>query len=264
MSSDKNSSKSSSFGTKMFMPFVVLGDPSVESSISVIKSLVDNGANGLELGFAFSDPIADGPVIQAANKRALDNGITTAKNFEILKEIRLFTNIPISLMLSFNIMFNYGIDEFYAKCAELKINAVLVPDVPLEESSEILGSAQKNNILTPFIISPITNDDRMKKISEICTGYAYLVSVLGTTGARNDFDVRLKDLIIRAKKIFDVPLYVGFGISNPEQVRNVLDMGADGAISGSAFCKLVEKNLDNSDKMAKDVGEFCKKMCASL
>jgi len=242
------------FPKNIFMPFVVLGDPSPEESLEIIKSLIDNGAGALELGFAFSDPIADGPTIQKASNRVLAKGMTTAKGFEIVAKVREYSKIPISVMLDFNIVLNYGPDKFYAKCKELKIDAVLCPDIPIEEEEEVLPHAKKHGIHQIFLVSPTTSDERMKKIASYCTGYVYLVAVLGITGARDNLDKEIEDLISRTKKVFDIPIYVGFGISKPEHVRSVLSMGADGAIAGSAFCKMIEEgNIDG-------IGEFCKSM----
>lgn len=248
------------FKSNVFMPFVTLGDPTQEQSVKLIKALIDNGAGALELGFAFSDPIADGPVIQKANNRALKNGITTKKAFEILKEVREYSDTPISLMLSFNIMFNYGTEEFYKKCSELGINAVLCPDVPLEESEELVKFAEQYKVNHISLVTPTTTVERMHAIDKISSGYVYLVSLLGTTGTREGLAKELPEMIGRVKKEMSLPVYVGFGISKPEHVQNVLKQGADGAISGSAVCKIIEKNLEDFGKMEKEIGEFCKQM----
>jgi tryptophan synthase alpha chain len=248
------------FSKNIFMPFVVLGDPTYEQSIELVKTLIDHGAGSLELGFAFSDPIADGQTIQKANKRALDDGITTKKSFDILRKIRNYFSIPISLMLSFNIVYNYGTEDFYKKCNELKIDAVLCPDVPLEESEDLVKYSKRYGLNQIFIVSPTTTDDRMKQINTICSGYVYLVSLLGTTGIRDKINIKLADHIKRTKANIDLPVYVGFGISKPEHVKKILNDGADGVICGSAFCRLIESNLNNFDKMIKDVGDFCQSM----
>jgi len=244
------------FKSNAFMPFVVLGDPCYEESIKIIKGLIDNGANALELGFAFSDPIADGPAIQKANNRALDSGITTKKSFSILGEVKKYSDVPISLMLSYNLVYNYGTKKFYEKCSKLRINAVLCPDIPLEESSELVKYAKQYNINQVFLVSPTTTIERMKQLNAVCSGYVYLVSLLGTTGTRKELSKKLPSLIETVKHEMNLPVYVGFGISEPEHVKEVLSMGADGVICGSAICKIIEKN----DKSVEEVNRFCNTM----
>ncbi|MEA3515435.1 MAG: tryptophan synthase subunit alpha, partial [Nanoarchaeota archaeon] len=248
------------FRKNIFMPFAVLGDPNHKQSFEIIKTLIDSGAGALELGFAFSDPIADGPVIQRANKRALAGGITTSKAFHILEEVRNYSSIPISLMLSFNIMYQYGIEKFYKRCSELQIDAVLCPDIPLEESGELIDSARNHHINQVFIVSQTTNRERMMRLNNVCSGYFYLVSLLGTTGIRDNLDSDLQFLIKKTKDRTSLPVYVGFGISNPEHVRNVIRYGADGAICGSAICRLIESNLDDFVKMKDEISRFSNKM----
>ncbi len=248
------------FGKKHFIPFAVLGDPTIEDSIKIIKELIKNGASALELGFAFSDPIADGPIIQKANNRALANKITTEKAFGIIEKIRKESIIPISVMLSYNLVYKYGTENFYKKCKELKINAILCPDVPLEESEDLVKNSKKYKIAQVFLVSPTTTKERMKKLNKVCTGYVYLVSLLGTTGARTELNKKLPELIKLTKKEMKLPVYVGFGISKPGHVKNVLALGADGAICGSAFCKIIEENLMDKKTMLEKMGKFCKEM----
>jgi tryptophan synthase alpha chain len=243
------------FGKKIFMPFVVLGDPNYEESIKIIKKLIDGGAGALELGFAFSDPIADGPVIQKADLRALKEGANTNRNFQIINEVRKYSNIPISIMLSYNLAYKYGLEEFYKKCAEEKIDAVLFPDVPLEESKEAVTLSKKYKLNQIFLVSPTTTLARLKEIKKVCTGYVYLVSILGTTGTRDTMNTHLKELINKTKKEIKLPIYVGFGISKPEHVKEVLKIGASGAISGSAICKIIEENQGH-----EKIAAFCKEM----
>ena len=245
------------------MPFVVLGDPTYSQSLNIIGSLIKSGAGALELGFPFSDPIADGPVIQKANKRALDNHMTTKKCFDILAQVRSYSDIPISLMLSYNIVYNYGTEEFYKRCNRLEIDAILCPDVPLEESGPLLKYSKKYKIPQVFLVSPTTTGPRMKQLATISnqtSGYVYLVSLLGTTGVRQDTNTELPALIKQTKRYFNIPVYVGFGISSPEHVKDVLSLGADGAISGSAICKIIEENLDNQELLQKKAVDFVKKM----
>jgi tryptophan synthase alpha chain len=251
------------FKKNCFIPFLVLGDPCFEQSIKLIKTLIDNGCGALELGFAFSDPIADGPIIQKANLRVIKTGFNVENGFEILKKVREYSDIPISLMLCYNLIFKYGIDRFYKKCDELKIDAILVPDCPLEESDELIYSANKYNLNQVFLVSENSDDSRLSEINKKCSGYVYLVSILGTTGIREDINHNLGELIERVKKNINKKVYVGFGISKPDHVKDIIQLGADGAISGSAICKLVEDNLYHYENMAERIGKFCKDMSDS-
>lgn len=243
------------FPSKVFMPFVVLGDPSYEESLSIITALVDNGAGALELGFPFSDPIADGPAVQAANLRSLCAGMTTEKCFALIEEVRSFTSVPISVMLSYNIVHRYGVDAFYARCAVLGVDAVLCPDVPLEESGPLIDAARAHGIAQVPLVSPMTSPSRIAELCEDHSGYVYLVSVMGTTGARSSLATALPAMVRGIKAVTSLPVYVGFGISQPEHVKRVLSL-ADGAICGSAICELIREG--------KDVGAFCKSMSRVL
>lgn len=247
-----------SFKKNIFIPFVVLGDPTLEKSKEIIQTLIKNGAGALELGFAFSDPIADGPVIQESNKRALSNGITTEKSFSLIADIRSESTIPISLMVSFGLVFRYGVENFYQKCKELSVDAVLFPDIPLEEADEVISYSKKYGIAQVFLVSP-TTISRVKEISKVCSGYVYLVSLVGTTGVRENLSNVLPSLIKKVKAEINLPVYVGFGISKPDHVREVLSAGADGAICGSAICKIIQKK----EFTVEELGEFCKSMYAA-
>jgi len=252
------------FKSKVFMPFAVLGDPNYEESLKIIQGFVKNGAGALELGFAFSDPIADGPVIQKANNRALEKGITTKKAFEIIASVRKETTIPISVMLSYNIVYNYGVENFYKKCAELKVDGVLCPDVPLEEAEELITLSKKYKLAQIFIVSPTTTKERMGLLNKYASGYTYMVSLLGTTGVKTELNTKLPAMIKLCKKEMNLPLYVGFGISQPQHAANVIKLGADGAISGSAICKIVEENLTNPKEMQEKINKFCKEMSEAV
>lgn len=235
------------FKSNAFVPFLVLGDPTYERSLSYLKALADGKASALELGFAFSDPIADGPIIQAANHRALAAGITTKKSLELLAQLRKYSDIPISIMASGNIVLQYGIAKFYTELARLKIDALLCPDIPLEEIEEYLAAAKKYGVHQVAMVAPTTDDRRLALMKRFASGYVYLVSLKGTTGSRGRFDKDLAILIERAKKTLGLPVYVGFGISSAEDVKKVLSLGADGAICGSAIVKLVSDGKSPSE-----------------
>ncbi|MFO8015869.1 MAG: tryptophan synthase subunit alpha [Candidatus Woesearchaeota archaeon] len=247
----------------IFMPFLVLGDPDYESSFELVKTLIENKADGLELGFAFSDPIADGPAVQKANRRALERGMTTEKAFLLIERIRSISSIPLSVMVSFNIVFNYGVDKFYSRCRIAGVDAVLCPEIPPEEAGEIAGYADKHEISQVFMVSPVTSERRIRRIDNLCNGYIYLVSIFGTTGARKDLSADLRPLIDRTKRNTSLPVYVGFGVSKPDHVSGVLNAGADGVICGSRFCEIIEKNTRLEEKILKIAG-LCRRMADAL
>lgn len=222
----------------MFIPFTVLGDPDKETSAKILDTLVENGADALELGFPFSDPPADGPVIQAADTRALKAGIRTDDCFDLLKNIRSKTDLPIGLLMYYNLIFQRGTDRFYADCAEAGVNSVLVADLPLEHADDILPHAKRHGIAPVFVVSEITSIDRLKAISKIADGYLYVVSYVGITGVENSvLEDRLSATIKQIRQYTDLPLCVGFGINTPAQVKAVVQAGADGVIVGSRIVK---------------------------
>ncbi len=245
---------------KALVPFIVIGDPDYETSMQIAKTIVESGADILELGFPFSDPIADGPTIQAADVRALNKGANTNICFKFIKELRTFTDVPIGLLVYYNLIYQRGIDKFFEDCNLAGVTSVLAADVPMEESAPITGSARKNNIDTVFIVSPLTKGERLQKILKESSGFVYIVSRLGVTGAKDDLQTSTLNLIKRIRKETDLPLCVGFGISKPEHIKSVLDAGADGAIVGSAVVKIIEKNLNNKKNLLNELSTYIKSL----
>ncbi len=244
-----------------FMPFVVLGDPDFETSFKIMKALIDSGADALELGFAFSDPVADGPTVQEAGQRALKAGSNTLKCLELIKRIRSENNeIPISLLLYGNIVVQHGTDKFYSDCSTAGVDAVLLADVPAEESDEFVKSAKNYGIEPVFIVSPTTEEERLGTIIEKAGAYVYLVGVLGVTGARIEVQNMTVDLVKRIKPKTSLPVLVGFGISSSRNVKNVIEAGADGAIVGSAIVQKIKDNLGNSEKTIEEISDFAREL----
>ena len=241
--------------------FTVIGDPNYKTSLDIVKKIIDVRADILELGIPFSDPIADGKTIQAADMRALKSGMSTDKAFDLIKNVRKYNyKIPIGLLVYGNLIYQRGINRFYNDAAKSGVNSVLVADVPIEESDDYIKSARINKVDTIFIVSPLTSNERIKKIVSKTTGFVYVVSRLGVTGARVELEGSTLKLIKRIRKHTKKPLCVGFGISKPEHVKAVIKAGADGAIVGSAIVNLIEKNTDNTSKMLKKIGFYVKSM----
>ncbi len=242
---------------KALVPFVVVGDPNYKTSLEIVKTIMNSGADILELGVAFSDPIADGPTIQAADVRAQQGGMNTDKFFGFVKQIRKFNNkIPIGILIYANLIYQRGIDAFYKGAALSGIDSVLVADMPLEEAGEYIRAARKNKVDTVFIVSPLTSNERLKKITKKVKGFVYVVSRLGVTGARKELQEGTLELLRRVRPQTKLPLCVGFGISKPEHVKAVSEAGADGAIVGSAVVKIIEKNLEDKEKMLKNIEKY--------
>ncbi len=247
-----------------FVPFVTLGDPNPELSLRIIDALVEGGADALELGIPFSDPLADGPTIQDAALRAFASGVTPAQCFEILAAIRQkYPTIPIGLLMYANLVFNPGIDAFYAKCAAVGVDSVLVADVPVEESKEFRTAALGHGVAPIFICPPNADDALLREISSHGRGYTYLVSRAGVTGAESRAQLPLHHLIEKLTEYHAAPPLLGFGISEPSQVREAIQAGAAGAISGSAIVKIIENNLDNPEQMLTRLKQFVIEMKAA-
>lgn len=247
-----------------FVPFVTLGDPNPEQSLKIIDALIEGGADALELGIPFSDPLADGPTIQHATLRAFASGVTPTQCFEMLAAIRQkYPAIPIGLLMYANLVFNRGIDEFYAECARVGVDSVLVADVPVEESAPFRQAALRHNVAPIFICPPNADDDLLRQIAEHGRGYTYLLSRAGVTGTETRAALPLHHLVAKLAEYNAAPPLQGFGISAPDQVAASIDAGAAGAISGSAIVKIIERNVENPQAMLNELKSFVQSMKAA-
>lgn len=245
-----------------FVPFVTLCDPDFNRSVEIIETMIAKGADALELGLPFSDPLLDGPVIQAANKRALDAGYSTDACFELIAQIRnKYPEIPIGLLLCANLIFAPGVEKFFHRCQQAGVDAVLIADLPVLAAEEFTPVAKKYGIQPVFICPPNADKNTIQRIAQLTEGYTYLVSRAGVTSAENQAHAsNLDSLVESLKKANSAPILQGFGIATPEQVREALRLGADGAISGSAIVKIIERNLDNQANLLKELAEFVTSM----
>ncbi|NHB91803.1 tryptophan synthase subunit alpha [Photorhabdus cinerea] len=244
-----------------FIPFVTLGDPNPELSLEIIDALIAGGADALELGIPFSDPLADGPTIQNANLRAFSSNVTPTLCFELLAKIRVkHPDIPIGLLMYANLVFHNGIDEFYRRCKDADIDSVLVADVPISESRPFRTAAMKHGIAPIFICPPNAEDELLREIASHGRGYTYLLSRPGVTGTERRAEQPLNHLVNKLREYHAAPPLQGFGISEPAQVKETLTNGAAGAISGSAIVRIIEENLSQPEIMLKKLTEFVSNM----
>ncbi|RXJ16491.1 tryptophan synthase subunit alpha [Lelliottia nimipressuralis] len=247
-----------------FVPFVTLGDPGPEQSLKIIDTLIAAGADALELGIPFSDPLADGPTIQNATLRAFAAGVTPTQCFEMLAAIRQkHPTIPIGLLMYANLVFSKGIDNFYAECARVGVDSVLVADVPVEESAPFRQAAMRHNVAPIFICPPNADDELLRQIASYGRGYTYLLSRAGVTGAENKAALPLHHLVEKLAEYHAAAPLQGFGISSPEQVTAAIDANAAGAISGSAIVKIIERNVDKPEQMLTELRDFVTAMKAA-
>lgn len=251
-------------GEGAFVPFVTIGDPDKALSVEIIKRLIDGGADALELGIAFSDPIADGPVIQAANIRALQHKITTEQSFEIIRQVREYNqDIPIGLLLYSNLVMAQGIEQFYQQAKAAGVDSVLVADVPIHEAKPFRRAAQAVEIAPIFIATPNADDETLRQVASYGRGYTYLLSRAGVTGTDTSAQMPADSMIKKLKNFHAAPALLGFGISTPEHVKEALSHGAFGAISGSAVVKIIEQNLTQPDVMLSELEQFTQSMKAA-
>ena len=247
-----------------FVPFVTVGDPDQETSISIMQCLIDNGADALELGIPYSDPIADGPTIQHASIRALSSGATPDTCLDAIAQIRKDNpDMPIGLLLYSNLVMVKGIESFYQQAADAGVDSILVADVPLREAEPFIEVADKTGIKQILIAPPNATDETFAAIGEKSQGYTYLLGRAGVTGAETAVEIPADELISKLKQHKVAPPLLGFGISKPQQVRDAITAGAAGAISGSATVNIIAENLDNKDVMLEKLGNFVQEMKAA-
>ena len=244
---------------KALIAYIMAGVPNEKATIATIRGLVKGGADIIELGFPFSDPLADGPVIQNASTISLEKGTKITKFFSLVKKIRKETDIPLVLMTYTNILYHKGYSKFISEAKKAGIDGFILPDMSVEESKEYLKAA-KNNADTIFLISPNTNKTRVQKITKASSGFLYLVAVFGTTGVKTGIKKYTLDAIKQVKKQTKgkIPIGVGFGISTPEDVKKYIKAGADAVIVGSAYLKLIEKTPQN--KLESKITSFTKSL----
>jgi tryptophan synthase alpha chain len=244
---------------KAFIPFITCGDPSLEVTEQLVYAMEEAGANLIELGIPFSDPTAEGPVIQAANTRALSGGVTTDKIFAMVEKIRKNTQIPMVFMTYANVVFSYGTERFIKKASELGMDGIILPDVPYEEKEEFDVVCKKYNMDMISLIAP-TSHERISMIAKEASGFVYCVSSLGVTGTRSEITTDIGAMVELVKKAKDIPCAVGFGISTPEQAKKMAGL-SDGAIVGSAIVKLCGKYGKDAVPYVK---EYVKSMCDAV
>ncbi|MBR6717035.1 MAG: tryptophan synthase subunit alpha [Oscillospiraceae bacterium] len=228
---------------KAFIPFITCGDPDLETTGKIVRELAAAGADLIELGIPFSDPTAEGPVIQGANIRALAGGVTTDKIFAFVSELRKDVSVPLVFMTYANVVFSYGIERFVSRCAETGIDGLILPDVPFEEKEEFAPACRAHGVDFISLIAP-TSANRIAMIAKEAEGFIYLVSSLGVTGVRSEITTDIAAITAQIRSQTDVPCAVGFGISTPEQAA-ALSGSADGVIVGSAIVRIIaEKGRD--------------------
>ncbi len=242
---------------KALIAYVCAGDPSADATVEIVHSLVRGGADIVELGLPFSDPVADGPTIQAASTRALKAGMNPDRYFEMAASIK--ENVPLVCMTYYNLIYKRGTEKFARDCAEAGITGIIVPDLPAEESDELRDVCKKNGVDLIFLITPVTKGPRMEDILNRTSGFVYIVSRLGVTGERVDVAESTKNILGHIHT--DVPKAVGFGISNGKQAAEVIKTGADAVIVGSAFVNIIasDKNVNERiEKLASELKESCR------
>ena len=240
---------------KAFIAFITCGDPDLQTTAACVREAVKNGADLIELGIPFSDPTAEGPVIQGANIRALAGGVKTKDVFELVRELRNDVTVPMVFMTYANVVFSYGSEKFISTCEEVGIDGIILPDVPYEEKEDFQPICKAHGVDLISLIAP-TSENRVGMIAKEADGFIYLVSSLGVTGERSKITTDLSDIVSHIRSVTDVPVAIGFGISTPEQAAEMAKI-SDGAIVGSAIVKIVEEYGKDAPS---HVGEYVKRM----
>ena len=244
---------------KAFIPFITCGDPDLETTAAVVRAAAANGADLIELGIPFSDPTAEGPVIQGANLRALNGGVTTDKIFDLVRDLRRDVEVPMVFMTYANMVFSYGSERFISTCREIGIDGLILPDVPYEEKEEFLPICRRYGVDLISLIAP-TSEDRIAMIAREAEGFLYIVSSLGVTGVRSEIRTDLGAIVETVRQNTDIPCAIGFGISTPEQAAKMAGI-SDGAIVGSAIVRLIGEHGKDAPEY---VGEYVKRMKEAL
>ena len=259
---NKTFQKNKAQGNGLLIGYITAGDPKPELTPKIADVLIRGGVDILELGLPFSDPIADGPTIQAASVRALNAGTTPMKVLEIAKEIKSKYDVPIVVMTYYNPVFRIGLDRFLGSAKDCMVDGIIVPDLPVEEASDYKKAANTYGIDTIFLAAPSTSNERLSKIVESTSGFLYLVSHFGVTGEKTTIEDSTVQLIKRVLPFAagKIPLAVGFGISKPEHVQRIVEAGADGAIVGSAFVKIIQKHTQDISKMLEELEKTARKL----
>jgi tryptophan synthase alpha chain len=238
------------------IPFFVIGDPDFDTSLAIVKTAIDAGVDILELGIPFSDPIADGPTIQKADIRARNAGMNVRKALEFIRKVKDYRDIPIGLLMYYNLIYQYGTEKFLLDFHKAGVNSVLVADLSIDDADEIITPARSAGLDTVFMATPNTSTERMKLIASKTTGFIYAVSLLGVTGSREKLSDAVEGLVGKLKKLTDLPVCVGFGISKPEHAATIAAAGADGVIIGSKIVKLIEDNLGDKQRCLSEISKF--------
>ncbi len=244
---------------KAFIAFVTCGDPDLSTTAACVRAAVTNGADLIELGIPFSDPTAEGPVIQGANLRALTGGVTTDDIFEMVRSLRQDVKVPMVFMTYANVIFSYGADRFLATCQEIGIDGIILPDLPYEEKGEFLPVCHTYGVDLISLIAP-TSQNRIAMIAKEAEGFLYIVSSLGVTGTRSEIKTDLEAIVDVVRQNTEIPCAIGFGISTPEQAKRMAEI-SDGAIVGSAIVKMIEKYGKEAPVY---VGEYVREMKEAL
>lgn len=240
---------------KAFIPFVTCGDPDLETTAAIVRAMAQSGADLIELGIPFSDPTAEGPVIQGANLRALSGGVTTDQIFDLVRNLRKDVTIPLVFMTYANVVFSYGTEKFLANCAQVGVDGLILPDVPFEEKEDFAPVCKEYGVDLISLVAP-TSEGRVAAIAQEAQGFVYIVSSLGVTGVRSEIKTDIPALVSLVKANTHIPCAVGFGISTPEQAANMAQH-ADGAIVGSAIVKIIGRHGRDA---APHVAEYVKSM----
>ena len=246
---------------RAFMPYLCAGDPTPELTTKLLLTLEEAGADLIELGVPFSDPIADGPTVQRASERALKHRISLQQIIEMVGTLRTQTDIPIALMSYYNPIFSMGESVFCEAARDAGVDGVIVPDLPTEEAQPLLDAAPKSDLSTIFLVAPTSPPERMQSITAVSTGFVYCVSLTGVTGARTTLSNDIAPMIRELRNHTDKPISVGFGVSTPEQAKQVAEV-ADGVIVGSAIVNVIEENMGDERKLLKAVKQFASDLAA--